>query len=156
VTIHYNKNNIDNEQEGKIEDILKSIRGIIDNHNTIDKDEDDNEIQDCDVKENKHNLKSKMNSASEEIILELTKEVNAKNINSYLISDEVTRVVQEEISRLKTANEIAESNAALAAKMDIVVAELLKPLIQDWLNQNLPNIVEKIVSKEIQNIIRHK
>jgi cell pole-organizing protein PopZ len=165
-------NSINNDHSGldkdrKIEDILKSIRGIIDNHNphqdkSGSSDEDYDDYEHDDNKAPHLNVGSGLynqTDADDDMVLELTSEVNSKNINTHLISEEVSRVVQEEIARLKTANELsatANGHNISTAKMDIMVADLLKPMIKEWLNKNLPSLVEQIVSKEIQNIMRRK
>lgn len=38
--------------------------------------------------------------------------------------------------------------------LESMVLELLRPILKDWLDQNLPTIVERIVQKEIQKITR--
>ena len=38
--------------------------------------------------------------------------------------------------------------------LESMVAELLRPILKDWLDRNLPAIVERIVQKEIQKITR--
>jgi cell pole-organizing protein PopZ len=38
--------------------------------------------------------------------------------------------------------------------LDDVVRELLKPMLKDWLDANLPAIVESEVAKEIERIRR--
>lgn len=38
--------------------------------------------------------------------------------------------------------------------LESMVAELLRPILKDWLDKNLPAIVERIVQKEIQKITR--
>ena len=35
------------------------------------------------------------------------------------------------------------------------MAELLRPLLKEWLDKNLPRIVESIVQKEIQSLKNH-
>lgn len=37
--------------------------------------------------------------------------------------------------------------------LEDLVIEALRPFLQDWLNKNLPNLVERIVEKEIQRIL---
>ena len=37
--------------------------------------------------------------------------------------------------------------------MDDKVNKIMRPLIKDWLDNNLPRIVERIVSEEIKRIV---
>ena len=39
-----------------------------------------------------------------------------------------------------------------ARSLEEIVMELLRPMIKEWLDQNLPNVVEKLVQKEIERI----
>jgi len=37
--------------------------------------------------------------------------------------------------------------------LEDVTREILKPLVKDWLDQNLPYMIERIVKKEIENMV---
>ncbi len=37
---------------------------------------------------------------------------------------------------------------------DEIAAELLRPMLQDWLDNNLPNLVERLVREEIERVVR--
>jgi len=39
--------------------------------------------------------------------------------------------------------------------LEDMVADLIKPMLKEWLDQNLPGIVEKLVQKEIERIAKH-
>jgi len=41
-----------------------------------------------------------------------------------------------------------------ATTVEELVQEMLRPLLRDWLDANLPNLVEKLVSEEIERIAR--
>lgn len=61
-----------------------------------------------------------------------------------------------------TADAAAGSLARLVSRMDLgsdmtlegLVRELLRPMIKEWLDANLPNIVEEKVEAEVQRISR--
>jgi cell pole-organizing protein PopZ len=38
--------------------------------------------------------------------------------------------------------------------MDELVRELLRPMLREWLDDNLPGIVEKLVRAEIERVAR--
>ncbi|SMF71127.1 hypothetical protein SAMN06295910_1976 [Allosphingosinicella indica] len=42
--------------------------------------------------------------------------------------------------------------AGAAAPLEAVVREMLKPMLKDWLDQHLPEIVENLVAREIARI----
>lgn len=51
-----------------------------------------------------------------------------------------------------------ELNGAYAARsrmsFDEIAAEMMRPMLQDWLDNNLPTLVEKLVREEIERIAR--
>jgi len=121
-------NSTDNK-ENNIGDILKSVRSIIDNHN-----------QQSDVIQE-----------DEDSVLELTTIVKPPENTSSLISDRVKQKAAEEIS--KFAEIVKEKNLKETQTLDLTVDQLIKPLIKDWLDNNLEHMVEKILKEEIIKII---
>ena len=41
-----------------------------------------------------------------------------------------------------------------ARTLEEMTVGLMKPLLKEWLDQNLPNIVDRLVQKEIERITR--
>ncbi|MDP4708566.1 MAG: DUF2497 domain-containing protein [Rickettsiaceae bacterium] len=125
----------------KLEDILKSIRGIIDNHN--------------------QSVKTESNGSDfveEDPILELTSVISSdknyftKDEDKSFISMEAKRKTEAELN--KFANYLEESEYSLKDKsLDSMVNVLMRPLVKEWLDSNLPRIVEKVVSEEIRKMI---
>ncbi len=66
-----------------------------------------------------------------------------------LTSEPVANQAAGALSQL-TGSMLVSSGATL----DDVVRELLKPMLKDWLDANLPQIVEAEVAKEIDRIRR--
>ena len=131
----------DKEVDTKLEDILKSIRGIIDNHNQAVNTES-----------------NASNSIEEEAILELTSVIS--NDKNHFIKDEDQDFVSMETKRKteselnKFANYLEESEYSLKDKsLDSMVNVLMRPLVKEWLDSNLPRIVEKVVSEEIRKMV---
>lgn len=60
---------------------------------------------------------------------------------------EATRGPLEALSRMVVKPEVAGSDT-----LEGVVRELLKPMLRDWLDSHLPQIVESMVAKEISRI----
>ena len=57
------------------------------------------------------------------------------------------------LTRMISRPEAAEAPADGAAKsMEAFVAELLRPMLREWLDANLPELVEQMVAKEIARI----
>ncbi|MET0246366.1 MAG: DUF2497 domain-containing protein [Sphingomonas sp.] len=60
---------------------------------------------------------------------------------------EASRVPLEALSRIAVKPE-----SAGAMTLEDTVREMLKPMLRDWLDQNLPQIVESMVAREISRI----
>lgn len=130
-----------NEDGEKIEDILKSVRNLIDNHNNNSLKHDVTPVESSVI-----NKKTDV-----ENVLELTSVIQDKDLSDCLISEKVKNQAREEINKIITAFK-QEYNGKYQS-MELIVNDLMRPLIKDWLNSNLPNMVEKIVSEEIKKII---
>jgi hypothetical protein len=67
---------------------------------------------------------------------------------------EATRGPLEALSRMVVKPETPEPAPAVPGSqtIDALVRELLKPMLSDWLDANLPQIVEAMVAKEISRI----
>jgi cell pole-organizing protein PopZ len=137
-----NQTNSNSEKDYKLEDILSSIRGIIDNQDSFE-DELSNKTQD-----KKH----------DEAILELVR--IAENDDSSPADGADVLLSQDTISKaeiqFKRFSEsiidkklYEDSNDSLDDK----VSHIMRPFIKEWLDNNLPRIVEKVVSNEIKRII---
>jgi len=137
-------------QEAKLEDILKSIRGVIDNHNKI--------------------LKTEVRAAGaepeekEEQVLELTSVFSSIELdldnkeNSELISEGAKL---EAISKLKDFTRKLDQKESLSESktenlIDNMARSIMKPLIKEWLDNNLSKIVEKVISEEIKQLMPKK
>ncbi|MCP5369433.1 MAG: DUF2497 domain-containing protein [Rickettsiaceae bacterium] len=116
-----------------IEDILNSVRTIINNH---EKSNCREEILDGEEQE-------------EEEILELTCVV--KNDQQEIISSEIRKQISKEID--KFANIVKEKNSDKNNSFEALVENLVKPLIKDWIEHNLPQMIEKILKEEFKKII---
>lgn len=129
----------------KLEDILNSIRGIIENQNTSSSNQLDSVIDEDKV--------------ADEAVLELTDIAEFSNKNTSadspdaLTSSDVQEKAEIEFKRF------AESIAGVGIKeeqadsLDDRVNKIMKPLIKDWLDNNLPRIVEKVISDEIKRLV---
>ncbi len=78
-------------------------------------------------------------------VLELTP--NMRVTNDSLLSAETALKTQAALEKL---NQVKTMTASQKIEGD------LRPLLQDWLNANLPQIVERIVTEEVRRIINQK
>ena len=78
-------------------------------------------------------------------VLELTPQMRVAQ-NS-LLSAETALKTQASLEKL---NQIKEAN------LQVNVENALEPMLQDWLNKNLPDIVEQIVTREVRRLMGYK
>ena len=81
-----------------------------------------------------------------------------------LVSSDVAKATSKSINHL--ADTIAEHQAAKdavpemplgpgsAKSLEDIVRELMRPMLKDWLDENLPGVVERVVRKEVQKLVR--
>ena len=67
----------------------------------------------------------------------------------HLLSDDSDAAVSGAFSVL--AHTILAQNART---LEDLVAEMLKPMLKDWLDDNLPSLVERLVQEEIHRVSR--
>ncbi|MDD3287950.1 MAG: DUF2497 domain-containing protein [Alphaproteobacteria bacterium] len=72
-----------------------------------------------------------------------------KNVNTSLAA--LANVVQAERLASTTMTPIGSGTKTL----ENMVMELMKPMLKEWLDQNLPEIVDRLVQKEIERISKH-
>lgn len=133
------------QDETKLEDILKSIRGIIDDHNQTVADAASKPASAKEVR------KVKTASASQdEQVLELT--TIADFSNQAIISKNAQ---EQSLAAMQKFAEKASTHAYVAneTSLEHLLTELMKPMLKDWLDNNLPRIVEKVVSEEIKRLV---
>lgn len=66
-------------------------------------------------------------------------------------------IISEQAGKQVSAafGELNDAYAARSRKsFDEIAAEMMKPMLQDWLDNNLPTLVEKLVREEIERIAR--
>ena len=82
----------------------------------------------------------------EEDVLELDDPVSE---TSGLLSNDAAAASRE---RLAALSALRREMPADTGALDAVVREMLKPMLKDWLDENLPAIVEQLVTREIARI----
>jgi cell pole-organizing protein PopZ len=127
-------------REEKLEDILRSIKGIIYNHNhSTDRVPDKNDSTNLD-----------------ESILELTTEFREdKKENSEFISKDTAEKFLIAINDFTKKIDSNYSNQE-EKKFDTELNTLIKPMLKDWLDSNLPRLVEKVIAEELKKLMPKK
>jgi cell pole-organizing protein PopZ len=90
----------------------------------------------------------------EEDILELEDPVSE---GDGLVSDDVALASRNALAALASMRDLSEDAGMPAASdgddaLGAAVREMLRPLLKDWLDRNLPDMVEALVTREIARI----
>ena len=85
---------------------------------------------------------------TEEDVLELDDPVTE---DSGLMSSNVAAASRERLSALSALRQRSDMPAD-TGPLDAVVREMLRPMLKAWLDENLPEIVEQLVTREIVRI----
>ena len=86
--------------------------------------------------------------APEEDVLELDDPVSE---DSGLLSDNVAAASRERLASLTALRQRSDGPAEGGA-LEAVIRDMLRPMLKDWLDQHLPEIVEDLVTREIARI----
>lgn len=84
---------------------------------------------------------------ADEDVLELDQPVEAAEP---LVSADAATASRASLAALSAVRPSA--SAADGGALEAVVREMLRPMLKDWLDQNLPQIVEELVTREIARI----
>lgn len=111
-----------------IEDILKSIKGVISEHKNLNSQDEDilelTEIMDQDEEEL---ISNKSAEKVKDIFKDFTSTVKDKNLDT----------------------SISSKNA-----LEELIIEMIKPELKLWLDKNLPSIVKEIVENELKKLVQ--
>ena len=124
------------EEPQSVADILSSIRTVLSREAETLKTDVSN-VQ-----------KPTIQPIQEEAIFELTPQMQVSK--GTLITPQTVMKTQASLEKL---NQIKpQANNGLTNSVE----EQLKPMLQDWLNTHLPDIVERIVTQEVKRIINNR
>ena len=85
---------------------------------------------------------------AEEDILELSDPVVE---GEGLVSDDAAAASRQSLSALSALRGTGEANVG-DGPLEAVVRDMLRPMLKDWLDQHLPDMVEALVTREIARI----
>ena len=86
--------------------------------------------------------------APEEDVLELDDPVSE---GPGLLSDDVAAASRERLASLSALRQRSDAPAESGA-LEAVIRDMLRPMLKDWLDAHLPEIVEDLVTREIARI----
>ena len=85
--------------------------------------------------------------APQEEVLELSDPVSEQDS---LMSPDAAEASRHRLAELAAVRR--ESGPVSDAPLEAIVRDMLKPLLKDWLDQRLPEMVEELVAREIARI----
>jgi len=89
---------------------------------------------------------------------ELQQRVPAAAEGSALISDDPAAAAAGSLSNLVAAVDRAHAGTPIGQggrTIEDLVKEVMRPMIREWLDANLPGLVERLVAREISRLSRH-
>jgi cell pole-organizing protein PopZ len=87
----------------------------------------------------------------EEDVLELSDPVSEGEDS--LVSEDAAAASRQSLAALSALKERSEAPPAGDGPLEAVVREMLKPMLKDWLDRHLPELVEELVTREIARIV---
>ncbi len=133
-----------------IDDILQSIRNVINNREAIKKDVN-------------LSMDALEDLAEEELQLtEMIEDIRSADADDQMLSEDSrakTESILEDFIETATTlgvNAIEEEvvcGPSTNTPIEAFMLELLRPQLREWLDQNLPNMVKQIVSDEIKSLV---
>jgi hypothetical protein len=133
----------DGRSEPSMDEILSSIKRII-------ADDDRNRPA------TKRAAKLVSSGDDEHEVLELT-ETDDNSSDEVLLDDEKAQSLRHSFSALQTLSEPGVAPQIVRSgetSLEGLTRELLRPMLKDWLDNNLPPIVEAMVEREITRITK--
>jgi cell pole-organizing protein PopZ len=71
-----------------------------------------------------------------------------------LLSNSTAEATSAVMAKLARHTALMEEGAG-GATIESMVREILKPMLKSWLDENLPNLVQKMVEREIERLTKH-
>ena len=129
----------DVQQDPSMEEILASIKRVI------------REDARPPAQSRRGGKRSETPSSSDDDVLELKGPIDEPGPT--LVSDDAAAASRQSLAALSS---MCESAAADQGALEAVVRDMLRPMLKDWLDQNLPLMVEELVTREIARITGRK
>jgi cell pole-organizing protein PopZ len=126
-------------QEPSMEEILASIKRVI---------AEDSRAQPARPARGSRPVEAK--PPVEDDVLELSDPVTDEG---GLVSEDAAAASQKALAALSAVKELSEAPVPAGdGPLEAVVRDMLKPMLKDWLDANLPEIIEQLVAREIARI----
>lgn len=145
----------ENNRESSMEEILSSIKRIIAEDKAIDEDRPAARRKSI-SRPTLQAVPDVVDTVEEPEILELTNKVNADPAPAErLIDDQKLIAMRQSLSALVNLDNRSEApvvKASSSPSIEDLTREMMRPMLKKWLDENLPQLVEKMVAREIERI----
>ncbi|MEE9433173.1 MAG: DUF2497 domain-containing protein [Sphingorhabdus sp.] len=134
--------------EPSMEEILSSIKRII---------ADDEAIKAPPTKKAAEKKPADADTAEGEEILELTESAEIPDEGEKLLDEKKAKSLAHSFSTLQTLSEPGATPQIVRSgetSLEGLTRELMRPMLKEWLDANLPDIVEAMVAREISRITK--
>ena len=88
-----------------------------------------------------------------EDVLLLTPEMITSQVMSTSTATAATDILSDLARAILDRRDISIDDAGQNMTLEGMVREMLKPLLREWLDRNLPYLIERLVKKEIDTMI---
>ncbi|QQG35477.1 MAG: DUF2497 domain-containing protein [Micavibrio aeruginosavorus] len=71
-----------------------------------------------------------------------------------ILTDNAAHAALQGFARLASRTPVERQSHLAGITLEDIVRDLMRPMLRDWLDQNLPPLIEKLVAKELQRLAR--
>ena len=164
------KENFMEQKEPSMEEILSSIRRILSHEEETSSQSE----EDLKTSVSTSALESANSKTEEEGVMELTEQMRVEDESAdetavvdtqksdipddmILLSEEAVQASTDRLSHFVASvnqekKQIPLPNTPASNSLEEIVMTLLRPYLKEWLDTNLPSLVEKVVQKEVEKL----
>ena len=135
----------DLQQDPSMEEILASIKRVI----ADDSPQEQGRLSAAAAPRLRRTKASPSSLGDHDDVLELDQPVPE---DDGLMSEDAAAASRHSLAALAAARTRSEPVAGESGPLEAVVRDMLRPLLKEWLDENLPALVEEIVTREVSRI----
>lgn len=69
-----------------------------------------------------------------------------------ILTDQAANAALQGFARLASRTPVERTSHLAGITLEDIVRDLMRPMLRDWLDQNLPPLIERLVAKELQRL----
>lgn len=81
-------------------------------------------------------------------------EPETADFDESILTDNAAHAALQGFARLASKTPVERQSHLAGITLEDIVRDLMRPMLRDWLDQNLPPLIEKLVAKELQRLAR--